>query len=62
MESDFMAVKEVSPVKTSAFMNDLLDMNFNIESPDLAKEQSKNDDYLTSTFAQFGIDLNQEPE
>ena len=61
-ESDFMAVKEQSPVKNSAFMNDLLDMNFNAQSPDLVKEQSNNDDFLASTFAQFGIDLKQEAE
>ena len=62
LESDFMAAKDPSPVKTSAFMNDLMDMNFNVESPELKQEKSNNDDYLANTFAQFGIDLNQEGE
>ena len=58
LESDFMAAKEPTPVKESAFMNDLMDMNFNVESPELKKDQSNNDDYMANTFAQFGIDLN----
>ena len=62
LESDFMAAKEPTPVKASAFMNDLMDMNFNVESPELKKEQSNNDDYMANTFAQFGIDLNKEEE
>ena len=62
LESDFTAVKEASPVKASAFMNDMMDMNFNVESPELKKEQSNNDDLLANTFAQFGIDLNKGEE
>lgn len=30
LEIDFQGAKDVSPVKASAFMNDLMDMNFNV--------------------------------
>jgi hypothetical protein len=50
----------------SQFMNDLLDMNFNNDaadpgSPSKAPEASSQPDMLANAFAQFGINLDEQP-